>query len=427
MLSLTRGRRRVAHPARTITMTLLHRTSARTDRPRLLRRTVRLRLTLLYGGLFLLSGIALLIATYLLVREATGDLTLVRIQRLPEPGGAGAAPDGAGLEQFRAQSDALRAQATAQRTEQLRQLLIQSGVALAVMTVVSVGLGWLMAGRALRPVREMTRTTRLISQHNLHERLALDGPRDELTELGDTIDELLERLETAFDAQRLFVANASHELRTPLTMMRTSLDVAAAKPGGPSAELATLDAKLREGLTRADGLLEGFLTLARAEHGPGPETTAVSLDVLAEAVLATQERDLRDRRIDLRTNLEVARTTGNATLLTRMLENLIENAIRHNQHGGWIRLGTASRDRVVRFTIESGGARIDPAEVAGLARPFRQIGRQRTQDGFGLGLSIVAAVATAHDGALELRARDEGGLLAEVTLPADALRGAGAS
>jgi signal transduction histidine kinase len=196
------------------------------------RRSVRFRLTVLYGGLFLVSGTALLAITYLLVRRETAPV-VVRLS-----------PPGEPTRDLPAYVDALRASAERQHDEQLRQLLLQSGIALSIMTVVSLALGWFVAGRVLVPLRTMTGRTRRISQHNLHERLALQGPADELKELADTIDDLLARLEAAFDAQRRFVANASHELRTPLAMMRTSLDVATGKPS-PPLELRTLDVKLR--------------------------------------------------------------------------------------------------------------------------------------------------------------------------------------
>ena len=211
-------------------------------------RSVRLRLTALYGGLFLVSGACLLALTYGLVRVATagGYVTV--------PTGSGVTPTGAGA--MTATSHAIR----------LDQLIVWSGIALATMTVASAALGWLVAGRVLAPLRTMTAATRRISDENLHERLAMPGPRDELTELADTIDGLLGRLETAFEAQRRFVANASHELRTPLAMMRTSLDVATAKPEPIPPEVRRLDGKLREGLDQADRLLESFLVLARAQH-----------------------------------------------------------------------------------------------------------------------------------------------------------------
>jgi signal transduction histidine kinase len=367
-------------------------------------RSVRFRLTVLYGALFLVSGAALLAITYLLVRRETAPV-VVRL-------GTEVAPT-----DLPPYADALRASAERQHDEQLQQLLLQSGIALSIMLVVSLGLGWFVAGRVLAPLRTMTRRTRQISQHNLHERLALQGPPDELKELADTIDELLARLEAAFDAQRRFVANASHELRTPLAMMRTSLDVAAGKPSLPP-ELSTLDVKLREGLDDADRLLESFLALARAENGIH-ERTPVSVRKLVEQALGSRSELIRDRRIHVRPLRGDAAVAGDETLLTRLVENLIDNAVRHNERGGWVGATIAAADGLCKLTIENGGNRLDESKVQELAQPFRRLVADRTgdRDGFGLGLSIVAAIASAHDGRLELHAPASGGLSAVIYLP----------
>ena len=212
-------------------------------------RSVRLRLTALYGGLFLFSGAALLALTYVLVSQATAGASVTTI--------TGTAVTPSGAHAMTARSHAV----------DLHQLLVQSGIALAIMSVVSAGLGWVVAGRVLAPLRTITARTRRISEDNLHDRLALHGPDDELKELADTIDALLERLEASFDAQRRFVANAAHELRTPMAGMRASLDVAIAKPGAVPPQMATLEARLRTGFARVDRLLESFLALARAQQG----------------------------------------------------------------------------------------------------------------------------------------------------------------
>ena len=212
-----------------------------------------MRLTVLYGALFLLSGAVLLAVAYALTWNATNPpwITLEFLTR--------SAPRQA--RQAREESRNIGQHATMMR--QLGQFRHRAGR----RGRLSIALGWLVAGRALRPVRTMTAATRRISEQNLHERLAVTGPDDELKRLGDTVDDLLARLEAAFDAQRRFVANASHELRTPLTMMRTALDVATRKPGPPVPGVTTLADKIRIGLDKADRLVESFLTLARAEHG----------------------------------------------------------------------------------------------------------------------------------------------------------------
>jgi signal transduction histidine kinase len=392
---------------------LLTRIAGATRRPM---RTVRLRLTLLYGGLFLVSGIVLLTITYLLVRHSTGHFVVVRgaragtetVNRLPQL-----------PESLRDTADAMRAQAHHQRESVLDQLLVQSAIALAIMSVASVGLGWLMAGRVLRPLRTMTTTARRISHQNLHERLALQGPRDELKDLGDTIDELLGRLEEAFDAQRRFVANASHELRTPLAMMRTSVDVATGKPDPIPPQVDILAGKVREGLDQADRLLDSFLALARAQDATSLEQETVTLRSIVGAALGQQRDAIADKDIRVRQDVTDAEVRGSRTLLARMIDNLVDNAVRHNDHGGWLRVSARGDERTATLVVENGGRRLRPEEVRQVAQPFRRVGPDRvgSENGIGLGLSIVAAIATAHAGELELNARSDGGLRAEVTLP----------
>jgi signal transduction histidine kinase len=377
------------------------------------RRTVRLRLTLLYGGLFVASGAALLAVTYLLVRHFTAGVVSTHAYLKPSTGLNNPLPKLPALTQLQTQ-DLAR-----QHASDLHQLLVWSGIALALMAVVSIGLGWLVAGRVLRPLRTMTATTRRISEANLHQRLAVKGPADELKELGDTIDGLLVRLEAAFDAQRWFVANASHELRTPLAMMRTSLDVATGKRGPVPPQLTELDRKLREGLDHADRLLESFLTLARAQHGALADEASVSIDEVVTAAIHARSTEIAEKRIDVQQELRRARVSGSATLLARMVENVIDNAIHHNEPDGWIRIEADEAAGLARLTIESGGAPLEENEVGALAQPFTRLGTERTdsQNGFGLGLSIVAAIAAAHGGKLELHARPEGGLRVVIELP----------
>jgi signal transduction histidine kinase len=382
-----------------------------------MRWSVRSRLTVLYGGLFIVSGAALLAITYLLVRHAAGDPVVIATRSRVGPAGspAGPLPD---LGALPGESAARRAQDDA-----LHQLLLQSGIALGLMAIIAIALGWLVAGRALAPVRTIAAKTQQISQHNLHERLELQGPADELKELGDTIDGLLARLERAFDAQRRFVANASHELRTPLAMMRTSLDVAAAKATRTDVEFGALDAKLREGLDRAERLLESFLTLARAEHGPPLDQAAVPLDELVRAAVDVRREDVAARALDVQMRLVGGQVPGSEGLLTHMVENLIDNAIRHNEAGGWIRISTEAREDagIARLSVENGGPIIDQRRADELAWPFRRLAADgpTATTGVGLGLSIVAAVADAHGGSLQLHARveDDGGLRAVVELP----------
>jgi signal transduction histidine kinase len=272
----------------------------------------------------------------------------------------------------------------------------------------------------LRPLREMTATTRRISADNLHERLAIHGPGDELKDLADTIDALLERLDGAFAAQRRFVANASHELRTPLATMRVSVDVAAAKPGPVPPETITLAGQVRAELDKVDELLDGLLVLARAQHGVLPGRAVLPLDDVVSAALASRDGTIAARNLTVQhIGGDGVWVEGSQPLLRRMADNVIGNAVSHNRDGGWIRITTQADGDTARLIVENGGDILDPAQVAGLAQPFRRLGADRTgsDKGTGLGLSIVAAIAEAHRGSLDLHASRGGGLKVTVTLP----------
>jgi signal transduction histidine kinase len=381
--------------------------------PHLPPRTVRMRLTLLYGTLFLLSGIALLAVAYTLTWNALNAMNVPS----PPP----VIENASSLRALR--EEKLRnALITAQHATMMHQLLTSCLLALAVSAFLSIGLGWLVAGRVLRPLRTMTAATQRISEQNLHQRLAVAGPDDELKRLGDTIDDLLARLESAFDAQRRFVANASHELRTPLTMMRTALDVAARKPGPPVPAVTALAGKIRVGLDRADRLVESFLTLARAEHRGTVHRTTLALDKLATTVLADRFDAINDMHLTVGQDHHDAPVAGSEALLTHLTGNLIDNAIRHNQPGGWIHVATDTDagTGTVQLVVENCGAIVDPSRVDELTQPFRRAVRDRTtanDTGVGLGLSIVAAIITTHHGTLDLHARPHGGLRVTVTLP----------
>ena len=300
-------------------------------------------------------------------------------------------------------------------------------IALGIMTVVSLVVGWLMAGRVLRPLREMTVATRRISADSLDERLAMPGPSDEMKDLADTIDGLLERLEGAFAAQRRFVANASHELRTPLTTIRASIDVAVAKPGPVPPPTIALADRLRTELDRVDQLLEGLLVLARAQHGELPGRATLSLESAVSAALSARAADIAAKRLTVQqsTGQDGAWVQGSQALLCRMVENVIDNAIGHNADGGWVSVATGIDGHRACLVVENGGDVIDQRQVDQLGQPFRRLGADRTgsDTGSGLGLSIVAAIAAAHLGALDLRARPEGGLRVSIMLPLAAQAG----
>ena len=366
------------------------------------RATVRWRLTLLYSVLFLICGAALLAILYEF---------FIAFAFAPPP-----KPHFSPSEQSAIQAQIAGALAH-QRSVYLNHLLVGSVIALAIVALVSGVLGWVMAGRVLAPLRTITATTERISATDLHERLAMPGPRDELRQLADTIDRLLERLQAAFDAQRRFVANASHELRTPLTTMRAVLDVASAKPNAPPL-LKTLDTNLRQSLDQADRLLEDFLALARAQHAE-LDTALVSLAQLTDDALARRSGAIAAKHVRVSTSLPPVRVTGSETLLARMVDNVIENAVRHNQPHGSLTVALEHHGDHALLVVENGGPVLDPTTVVRLAEPFKRLGADRTgsENGHGLGLSIVAAVAAAHDGTLELHPRPQGGLQVRITLP----------
>ncbi|MFE5791160.1 ATP-binding protein [Streptomyces sp. NPDC056503] len=380
--------------------------------------TARARFTALYVTLFLLSGAAALALAAVVASAGSRESEAA-------PGGGGRPATAA---QAQARVGELERRLAEAHDTRSQQILLGSAIALGVMTVVSVGLGWFVAGRVLRPLRVMTEATRRITADSLHERLAVAGPGDEVKDLADTIDDLLGRLEGSFDAQRLFVANASHELRTPLTTMRASLDVALAKPGPVAETTATLAARIRGGLDQVDRLLEGFLVLARTQHGGFADSERLAPGRLARTALAGRAGDVDAKGLTVREGTidDAAWVWGSRTLLRRVVDNVIDNAITHNEPGGWITVAVRAEGGEgdegggsVSLVVESGGPLLDPARVAELARPFRRLAADRTGGGrgSGLGLSIVAAVTEAHHGTLDLRARRDGGLRVTITLP----------
>jgi hypothetical protein len=382
---------------------------------RLPRHTVRLRLTFLYGTLFLASGVVLLAMTYFLV-ERNFPVVNQTFTKLGQERISGALKSGHRTRISPSEAATLVSQL---RSTDLHQLFADSGIALAVMAAVSITLGWLVAGRVLRPLRAMTISARQISEVNLHMRLDLRGPHDELKDLSDTIDGLLARLEESFNAQRRFVANASHELRTPLAMMRTSLDVATGKPKPAPQEVTVLAERLREGLDQAEGLLESFLVLAQVQQGSGLEQTSVSIQELALRAVEYQSAAILLGELDVHQSGDVAIVRGSPSLLARMVENVIDNAVQHNERGGYVRIVTMIKSNSVRLTVTSGGTVLDEARVKKLGQPFQRLGTNRTatRGGHGLGISIVSAIVTAHRGTLELSAPSDGGMKVVIELP----------
>ncbi len=398
---------------------------------------VRTRLTLLYAALFFAAGSALLGLTYGLVasslpaQPAAGKFTQQELDRLnlackqqtragtstktPQPLPKQLPPVCKQAEE--AYNAGARSGSQAQRQRALSELLVFSLVGLGAMTVASGGLGWVMSGRVLRPVRVITETARRASEQHLGERLALTGARDELKELADTFDGMLERLDAAFATQRRFVANASHELRTPLTIMRTAIDVTLAKPSPTQQQLADMAVRVRRSIDRADSMVEALLTLAVSDQGK-LSTEFTDLATWAEDAIDAAAADID--RLDLRVvaKLDPAETTGDPQLLERMIWNLVDNAVRHNEPGGWIRLRTGTRDAAVYLEIANSGPFIPDDAVPSLFEPFRRIqARTGIRDGVGLGLSIARSVVTAHRATVTARSQPAGGLNISVVIP----------
>jgi signal transduction histidine kinase len=382
------------------------------------RRTIRLRLTAVYGGLFLVCGAALLTITYFLVkRQYTGNFFISS----GEAGIVGVVTDAqlpanAPVIQRAPSPDRVIAAAQAQSTAALHQLLIQSGIALAIMAVLSIWLGWLTAGRALRPLRTITNAAREISATNLHRRLALEGPDDELKQLGNTFDGLLERLEATFDAQRRFVANASHELRTPLTFQRALVEVALADPDATVESLRRTCEQVLAAGEQQERLIEALLTLSRSQRGLD-RAEPLDLAVVTAKTLELVNHD----GLTIEATLERARTNGDARLVERLVANLLENAVQHNVPDGWIDVATDTGGDRALITVTNSGPVIPAEQLDRLFQPFQRLDAERTaveaNGRLGLGLSIVQAIATAHAADLTARPRPEGGLQIEVGFP----------
>jgi signal transduction histidine kinase len=279
-------------------------------------------------------------------------------------------------------------------------------------------LGWIVAGRVLRPLRTITDTTQQLSEANLHERLALAGPRDELRTLADTIDGLLARLQRAFDAQRRFVANASHELRTPLAASRALLEMATSDPHATVESLrAACNEALEEG-EQQEQLIDALLALAQGERGlDAPE--AVDLAAITQEVRRSCELEAGAAGIELEVELETAVVVGDRRLLGRLVSNLVQNAIRYNVAGGGVSVRVEHRATGAALNVTNTGPVVPPTEIPRLLQPFQRIAPERLgqREGFGLGLSIVAAVAVAHEAELNICPGREGGLRVEVQFP----------
>ncbi|WP_433248103.1 sensor histidine kinase [Actinomadura nitritigenes] len=395
-------------------MSVRGRVRGRVRTPRL---SVRTRLTLVYGSLFLVTS-AVLVAVMYVLTARTLD------QRLPER----TAVDprvAAKLRILVSKKDfgqvlALKADADRQLAQQkhdvLERLLQTSLLTMVALGVLAVVIGYLVAGRMLRPLNKVTATARRLSESTLHERIALDGPQDEIKDLADTFDRMLDRLHRAFDAQRRFVANASHELRTPLTINRTVLEVALASRKNPPETKALADVLLGN-TERHERLIEGLLLLARSEREPATRTPTPLPDVVRGAL---GDLDGRTGEVDVEARLAPAEVAGDPVLLERCAMNLLENAVKYNVRDGRVWVRTGVRDGEAFLQVVNTGRPVPAYEATRIYEPFRRLRADRvgSADGAGLGLSIVRAVVGAHGGTIETVPRSGGGLSITVRLPA---------
>jgi signal transduction histidine kinase len=412
-----------------------------------------LRLTLLYGALFLVAGVVLLGITYGLVAKSPAvtrpDALVVgpklasgAVPSLPPPPAKGGAElytarngsaqvqlrdytgkvdetfrklSASQAEQLRQVAVRARGQLDSQRSSELDALLTRSGIALGIMAIISIGLGWLIAGRALRPVRTMGARARGISERNLHQRLAVGGPNDELKELGDTFDGLLARLESAFESQRRFVANASHELRTPMTLSRTLVEVALADPDASAESLRETCKRVLAAGEQQERLVGALLVLARSQRGLDAREELELGSIVAEVV-----REVPSNGVKVESELGEARTMGDPALVERLVANLVDNALKYNQPRGWVSTWTGLRDGKPTLRVANAGPLVQREEAAALVEPFRRLNGDRpaVAHGLGLGLSIVKAIAGAHDAELRVVPREGGGLEVEVCFAA---------
>ncbi|MFF8839962.1 sensor histidine kinase [Streptomyces sp. NPDC015130] len=386
----------------------------------LLRPTIRIRLTLLYGGMFLIAGILLLSIIYLFTAQALGDsaaqlpFKIVEGKVQPTTSWCELPVQGTGEQFNNAVSVCLRHQSDLA----LEDLLRRSLFALLGLSIIAFAFGYAMAGRVLSPLGRITRTARQVAGSDLARRIELDGPDDELKELADTFDEMLERLERAFTAQQRFVANASHELRTPLAINRTLLEVHLSDPGAP-VELQQLGKTLLATNERSEQLVEGLLLLARSDNQI-IERKPVDLAEVADRAIDQTHAEATAKGVLVRGEREPAVVQGNGVLLERIALNLLQNAVRYNvPEGGWVEVSTETEHGQAVLTVSNTGPVVPAYEIDNLFEPFRRLRQERTgsDKGVGLGLSIARSVARAHGGRIIAEPREGGGLVMRVTLP----------
>ncbi|MFI0985786.1 sensor histidine kinase [Streptomyces exfoliatus] len=386
----------------------------------LLRPTIRIRLTLLYGGMFLIAGILLLSIIYLFTAQAlthsVSELPFKVVEGKVQPTThwCQLPVQGTGEQLNDAVSVCLRKQSDLALDDLLRRSLF----ALLGLSIIAFAFGYAMAGRVLSPLGRITRTARQVAGSDLSRRIELDGPDDELKELADTFDEMLDRLERAFTAQQRFVANASHELRTPLAINRTLLEVHLSDPGAP-VELQQLGRTLLATNERSEQLVEGLLLLARSDNQI-IERKPVDLAEVASRGVDQVHAEAEAKGVEIRGERAPAVVQGNGVLLERIALNLLQNAVRYNvPEGGWVEVTTETKDGQAVLVVSNTGPVVPAYEIDNLFEPFRRLRQERTgsDKGVGLGLSIARSVARAHGGRIIAEPREGGGLVMRVTLP----------
>jgi signal transduction histidine kinase len=389
------------------------------------RPTVRARLTLLYTGLFAVCGAIVVAVSYVLVarlgtsvqgqQASSGGSVPADVLARCQAEQPGPNPDKPLIAQC---ISALQQQgAQAQRDLTLSHLLQYSLITLGVVLAVAAVMGWIISGRALRPVHQITAAARAASEHNLSARVGPTGPRDELRELAETFDEMLGRLQAAFEGQQRFIANASHELRTPLAVMRATVDVVAGNPDSTPGDLRGMAADIRAAVDHAEHLIGALLILARNERRLTVREET-DLATVAEDVLDTAR--LADRRVHA--TLEPAVISGDPLLAERLIANLVDNAVRYNVAAGDIWISTRTEAASSQLTVANTGPVISPSDAGRIFQPFQRLSDRTSHDGFGLGLAIVASIAAIHGGTVTACPRDGGGLSVTVTIPAAGAR-----
>jgi signal transduction histidine kinase len=377
---------------------------------RLFRPTLRVRMALLYGGLVLLVGVSLLFTSLVLLDHALASLPLFRTR------GNITITDSSG------QTFSVDVKDVSNQARHIsRDYLLHTGlIYFVIIVVIGASGGYLLAKQALRPIAKVTQLAQQLSTETLDQRIHLGGPDDELRELADTFDAMLARLDAAFDSQRLFVANASHELRTPLTVIRTELDVTLSDPKASKEELRRMGQDALIATERAQRLVGSLLVLARLQAGVSSELETrepVNLADMVPGVLESIRAEAAARRITVEDDVEPAHTVGDPYLLERLIGNLVENAVRHNVDGGWLRLSCGETADRAWLHVSNGGAVIPSGDVEGLFEPFRR-GKVRTGSrGAGLGLAIVRLIVEAHHGRVQAAAPPFGGLALRIDLP----------